>query len=229
MSITRSSSPARSRWSEALDPAQPSRSALVQALGGRRGIVDGGLPPLVFVAVNAVVGPYLSRPGSLMFAITAAGSVGLGIVGIRVLRKEPLRQVLGGLIGLTIAVAFALGSGEARGFFLPGIYVDGAYAVAFAASVMLRRPLVGVLWSVVFPSPKWWRDQRLRRRFAIATLGWSLVYAVRASVQTAFYVDDSPGFLALAKLLLGWPMTAIAVVLTLAYVRRLTSTMPSST
>jgi hypothetical protein len=180
---------------------------------------------LVFVAVNAVAGTQLPRPEALTYAIGGAVSVGLGVVGIRLLRREPLRQVLGGLAGLAIAVAFALGSGEARGFFLPGIYVDAAYALVLAGSVGVGRPLIGVLWGLVLRTDGAWRnDPRLRRRFAVATLGWSLVYAARAMTQAAFYVDDSPGFLAVTKLVLGWPLTALAVVLTLAYVRRLPRT-----
>jgi hypothetical protein len=201
------------------------RSRILELLGGRRGIVDGALPPLVFVAVNAVAGTQLPRPEALTYAIGGAVSVGLGVVGIRLLRREPLRQVLGGLAGLAIAVAFALGSGEARGFFLPGIYVDAAYALVLAGSVGVGRPLIGVLWGLVLRTDGAWRnDPRLRRRFAVATLGWSLVYAARAMTQAAFYVDDSPGFLAVTKLVLGWPLTALAVVLTLAYVRRLPRT-----
>jgi hypothetical protein len=203
------------------------RSRILELLGGRRGIVDGALPPVIFVTVNAAAG---SQPGgreALAYAIGGAASVGLGIVGIRVLRREPLRQALGGLAGLAIAVAFALGSGEARGFFLPGIYVDAAYAVVLAGSVVVGRPLIGLLWGLVFRSGGGWRgDPRLRRRFAVATLGWSLVYATRAVAQVAFYVDDSPGFLAVTKLVLGWPLTALAVVLTLAYVRRVRTLTP---
>jgi hypothetical protein len=197
------------------------RSRILEMLGGRRGIVDGALPPLVFVAVNAVAGSQLPRPTALTYAIGGAVTVGVGILGARALRGEPLRQALGGLAGLAIAVAFAFGSGEARGFFLPGIYVDAAYALVLAASVVVGRPLIGALWALVFRANGQWRDDpRLRRRFAVATLGWSLVYAARAVAQVVFYLDDSPGFLAVTKLALGWPLTALAVVLTLAYVRR---------
>ena len=212
-------------YATSTQPAAPStagdRARILELLGGRRGIVDGALPPLMFVAVNAVAGTQLPRPEALSYAIGGAVSVGLGIVGIRMLRREPLRQALGGLIGLAIVVAFALGSGEARSFFLPGIYVDAAYAAILAGSVAVGRPLIGALWGLVFRSGGEWRsDPRLRRRFAVATLGWSLLYATRAVAQAAFYVDDSPGFLAVTKLVLGWPLTALAVVLTLAYVRR---------
>ena len=130
--------------------ATDERARILELLGGRRGIVDGALPPLVFVAVNALAGAHLPRPEALPYAIGGAVSVGLGIIGVRMLRREPLRQALGGLLGLAIAVAFALGSGEARGFFLPGIYVDAAYAVVFAGSALIGRPLDGTVYGLLF-------------------------------------------------------------------------------
>lgn len=80
-------------------------AGLPPALGGTRGLVDGGLPPLVLVAVNAVVAAQTTRPAALVAAIGAATATGLGIVALRLLRKEPLRQAFGGLAGLAIAVA----------------------------------------------------------------------------------------------------------------------------
>ena len=126
-------------------PAAPA-TGLPPALGGPRGLVDGGLPPLVFVAVNAVAGAQTTRLAALVAAVGAAAATGLGIVALRLIRKEPLRQALGGLAGLTVAVLFAAGSGEARGFFLPGILVDAAYGLVFAGSALLGYPLVGTLY-----------------------------------------------------------------------------------
>jgi hypothetical protein len=214
-------------------PAAPStagdRSRVLELLGGHRGIVDGALPPLIFAAVNVVAGTQLPRAESLAYAIGGAVFAALGIVGMRILRREPLRQALAGLAGLAIAVAFALGSGEARGFFLPGIYVDAAYALILAGSVAVGRPLIGVLWGLAFRAAGEWRSApRLRRGFAVATLGWSLIYATRAVSQAAFYVDDSPGFLAVTELVLGWPLTALAVMVTLAYVRRVRTPQPGT-
>jgi hypothetical protein len=40
-------------------------AGLPPALGGTRGLIDGGLPPLVFVAVNAVAGAQTTRPIAL--------------------------------------------------------------------------------------------------------------------------------------------------------------------
>jgi hypothetical protein len=164
-----------------LDQARPHVFDLV---GGRRGAVDGGLPPLVFVIVNAVVGAHTTRPAALTSAIGAAAVTGLAIVALRLVRRESLKQALGGLAGLSIAVVFAARSGEARGFFLPGILVDAAYGVVFAASAAIGRPLVGTIYHLLYGDQARWRaDKRLRRAFSIATTGWAMVFATRDGVQ----------------------------------------------
>lgn len=209
--------------SRAAAPATRYPPALA-ALGGTRALVDGGLPPLVFVAVHAVVGAQTTRSTALVAAIGAAAATGLGIVALRLIRTEPLRQLLGGLAGLAVAVAFAATSGEARGFFLPGILVDAAYGLVFAGSALIGRPLVGTIYGLLYRRRDWGADERLRRLFVLATFGWSGVFAVRAGVQAFLYREDLPGLLAVGKLLLGWPLTIAAVVLTLAAVRRATAT-----
>jgi hypothetical protein len=204
-------------------PPDPVRARLVSALGGRRGVVDGGLPPLLFALVNAVVGANTTRQTGLWAAIGAAAVVGLVIVVLRRARREPLRQALGGLAGLAIAIGFALQSGEARGFFLPGIYVDAAYATVFFGSALVGRPLIGVIYGLLSGRRGHWRqDPSLRRTLTWATVGWSLVFAVRAGGQAYFYLGDQPALLAAGKLVLGWPLTVLAVALTFAAIGRST-------
>jgi hypothetical protein len=204
-------------------PPDPIRARLLSALGGRRGIVDGGLPPLLFAVVNAVVGAHTTRQTELWAAIGAAAAAGLGIVVLRWVHREPLRQALGGLAGLTIAIAFAVRSGEARGFFLPAIYVDAAYAVVFLSSALIGRPLIGTVYGLLSGRRDQWRGEpRLRRTLTIGTVGWSLVFSIRAGVQAHLYLADEPGLLAAGKLLLGWPLTIVAVALTLAAIGRVT-------
>jgi hypothetical protein len=181
------------------------------------------LPPVGFVAVNAVTGAFLARPDALRAAIATAVGTGLALVALRLARREPLQQAFRGLIGLAIAAVFAARTGEARDFFLPGIYVDAAWAAILATSIVAGRPLVGFVHAALFGRGAGWRsDTRLRRAFAIVTLGWAAVYATRALVQAGFYQADEAGLLAASKLILGWPLTLLAVGLTLMYVRRVT-------
>ena len=59
--------------------------------------------------------------------------------------------------------------------------------------------------------------------FTLATLGWSGVYLVRVAAQAYLYRRDATELLVVSKLLLGWPLTALAVAVTLAALRRATS------
>lgn len=195
--------------------------AVAKIIGGKRGIIDGALPPIVFVATNALSGLATDRSTALTVAASAAAGLAAVLVLVRLVRRESLKQAAQGLAGLAIAVGYAVWSGEARDFFLPGMYVDAVYGIAFAVSVVVGWPLVGVIYGLLFQTGSAWRhDRRLRRIFIVATLAWSAVYALRTGVQLAFYGADRPELLALGKLLLGWPLTVMVVGLTLAAVRK---------
>ena len=192
--------------------------ALISALGGVRGVVEGARPPLVFVAVNAAV---RASSNAVWIAAAAALLAGVLLVVSRVSARDSITRPLLGLSGVALAVGLTLWSGDARDFFLPGIWVDASYALVLIGSVIVGRPLLGVIHAGLFGRPRrWWIDRNARRAYGVVTLGWAGMYAVRAGVQTALYVQDRPGLLALAKVALGWPMTAAAVVLSLLYLNR---------
>jgi hypothetical protein len=207
--------------SDTLSGEPAAKPALVEALGGKRGLIDSGLPAVVFVLVNSVAQAFSTREAALNAAMVSAVAVGVLVVLLRLVRKETLQQAVSGFLGLAIAVFFARRSGEARGFFLPGIFINIAYGSAFLISALIGRPLVGAIYAAIDGLDKRWReDPRLRRVFAVATVGWSLVFASRAVVQGVLYAMDRPGLLAAARLLMGWPLTIAAVALTMAYVKR---------
>jgi hypothetical protein len=213
--------PAETDDERTVSGVKPLGPALVDSLGGKRGLLDSGLPAVVFVGVNAVVDAFAARSTALHVAIAAAVACGLGVIVLRLARKETVQQAVSGFLGLAIAVFFAARSGQARDFFKPGIYINAAYAAVFLGSVLVRRPLVGAIYSAVDGLGSAWReDRRLLRVFSVATVGWALVFALRAVVQTAFYNANRPDLLAVSRLLLGWPLTIAAVAGTIAFVRR---------
>lgn len=203
----------------------PGPRILLDRLGGVTGLVDGAVPPVVLVAVDAGAGLLgHGDHGLLLGAATAAASAG-GLAVLRLVEGRSLGGVLRGLVGLVIALALALWTGRARDFFLPGIGVDGLYALGLAVSAVVGRPLVGHAYALLFRLGRAWRDDaRLRRVMVWATWGWSAVHGLRCAVQLIFYRLDSPALLAAAKLALGWPLTAMAVVLTLRAAGRVRST-----
>jgi Protein of unknown function (DUF3159) len=183
------------------------RQQLLNGLGGWSGTLITAIPTVVFVAVNSVAG---LRP-AIISAIAAA--VVLAIY--RMVRKQPVQQALTGLIGVVVASVIAGGMGQARGYFLLGIWTSFAYAAAFAGSLIVRRPLVGLAWEFLDPSPgvtrPWYRQPQLLRAYALATAGGLLVFLARGVVQTALFRQDATGWLAVARIAMGYPLFLFAL------------------
>lgn len=186
-------------------------------MGGWSGTIVAAIPPVVFVIVNAVTG--------LRTAIGAAVAAGVLVAGYRMARRQPVQQALTGLFSVAIAAAIAARTGEARGFFLLGIAAAFGYAAVFAVSLLVRRPLVGVIWEYLDPSPlpvgqRWYRLRELRRAYDVATLAVLAMFLARAVVQLSLFQENRTGLLAATKLAMGLPLYLAVVGVVIWVVRR---------
>jgi hypothetical protein len=69
---------------------------------------------------------------------------------------------------------------------------------------------------------------RAVRAFDIATLGWVLVFGARFVVQRLLYDADKTGWLGVARLGMGWPLTAIAALATYAAIKVVQRALPDA-
>lgn len=181
---------------------------LGRMVGGRRGVVDAATPGVALVMVDAVT--------ALKWAIVAAVGVAAAIAVLRLLRREPLRQAGAGVLGLAAAAALAAYTGDAKTYFLPGILVNAAWAVATVTSIVIGRPLLGYAAALLDRGYAHWQtDSGLRRAAALATAIWAVVFTSRACVQGYLYVHDDVHWLAPVKLGMGLPLWFAAVAATL--------------
>lgn len=163
-----------------------------------RVLVDTGLGPVAFVTVNALA----DLDTAAIVALAISGVVAL----YRAIRRHPLTNAIGGMLGTGLAVFIALKTGSASGYFVPRALQNAGLALAFAISVLVRRPLVGVIAAPLYHIPSGWReDARVRRPFAEASLVWAALFALRATVYTVFILLGKEGALAAAVVVLGWP------------------------
>ncbi|GAC48229.1 DUF3159 domain-containing protein [Gordonia aichiensis] len=191
---------------------QPTPTVLDQ-LGGVSGLISSTIPVVVFVAVNAAVG--------MTAAIIAALATAVVLAIARLLRHDGLAPAVSGFLGVAICVFIAHRVGDAKGYFLFGIWTSLAYAGILLASILLRWPLVGVAWNYVNGAgTRWRRDRRTLLAYDIATAFWGLVFAGRYLAQSSLYDSGDTGWLAAARIGMGWPLTALAVVVTVVLVRR---------
>jgi hypothetical protein len=188
------------------------RTALENLLGGNRGILDLAAPPITFVSVNAAT--------SLGPAIGAALGCAALLLAVRVVRREHVRHAVWGFLAVAVASTFAAVSGQARDYFLPGILINLGYGAAFALSALVGYPALGLALAPLEGFGDAWRaNAPVRRAFSRATWLWTALFLVRAAVQGWFYLADQPGWLAVAKLLTGWPLFIVALSPTLALIR----------
>ncbi|MGB9378435.1 MAG: DUF3159 domain-containing protein [Mycobacteriales bacterium] len=198
---------------EPAETPKSGRTRFDEQFGGIRGMVDSGLPVVLFVIVNAAAG--------LRWAIWAAVAAGVAVLILRLARREPVQFAISGFLGVAFAAFLAHRLGRAEGFFIPGIVLNAAYFAAFGVSLLIRRPLVGVVWTYLDNGTADWRSQPpLRRAYAQATVLWTAMFAAKTAVQGFFYLNQEPGWLAVTKLAMGYPLFAIVVAATLWLVRR---------
>ncbi len=189
------------------------QQTLLEQMGGISGLIYSSVPVLVFVLLNSLFGLTVGIWGAL-------GSAAL-ITVVRVVRKEPLQPAISGFFGVGIAAFIAYRTGSAKGFFLFGIWASLVYGSVVLGSVLVRRPLVGVIWSFLNGHGMAWRsDRKAVFAYNVATLTWVAVFGARFVVQRWLYDEDQTGWLAFARLAMGYPLTAIALVVTVWAVTR---------
>jgi hypothetical protein len=186
---------------------------LWEQMGGLVGFISASIPVAVFVIVNWAT--------SMWPAIWSAVGVAVAIAIWRVLRKEQLMPAISGIFGVAIAAFIAYRVGEAKGFFLYGIWVSMVLGGLFLVSLVVRWPLVGVIWSGLNSHGFGWHaNPKSRRDYDLATIAWTLVFGARVVVQQWLYNVDETTLLGVARIAMGYPLTALALLVTVWAVRR---------
>lgn len=138
----------------------------------------------------------------------------------RLYRRDSVQPAISGFIGVGISALIAWIVGASKGYFLLGIWTSLIWAGVFAVSVLIRRPIVGYAWSWLQSKDRAWRsNRRAVLAFDIATLTWVLVFAARFVVQRHLYDLDQTGWLGVARIAMGWPLTAVAALVTYLAIR----------
>lgn len=204
--------PRESGSSEQMTTNRVNPERLLAQAGGVSGVIYSSLPVVVFVIASSVSG--------LAAAIAAALGVAAVVLLWRLVRRESAQPAFSGFFGVALCALIAYAMGESKGYFLLGIWMSLLWAVVFAASVLIRRPLVGYGWSWATGRGDRWRGvPRAVHAFDVASAAWVLVFAARFVVQGLLYNADRTGWLAAARIGMGWPLTVLAALATYAAIR----------
>lgn len=188
---------------------------LLERMGGVSGLVYASLPTFAYVIANAIAG--------LNAAVVISVCVSVGLIVFRLSRKQPIQPAVSGLLGVVVAALIAYYTGSAKDYFLPGIWLSLAMAVVFSVSLLVRRPLVGVIWNLLRsagPDRSWRADTVALHAFDVATLAFVALFTARFVVQQWLYDGGFSGWLALARIAMGYPLLGVVSVVVYWAVRR---------
>ncbi|PRY21976.1 DUF3159 domain-containing protein [Pseudosporangium ferrugineum] len=188
---------------------------LAEVLGGRRAALDATVPPVLFVA------GWLIGGRSLGAGAAAALAAALLVAVLRLRQGERPRAVLVGLLGVCVAALIAMRTGRAEDFFLLQIVSNAASALAWAVSIVIRWPLLGVVVGAVLGQrTRWRRDPALLRAYGRGSWVWVLQYVLRLAVFVPLWAAHQVVALGVARVALTWPLVAACLAVSWWVIRR---------
>lgn len=199
----------------AADIQEESSNPLHHLLGGWRGGLESAAPSIV-LAVS-----YVASGSNLNIALIAALAVAAVLALLRIARREKPVRVVGGLLAVGIAALVAARTGSAVDYFLPSLLANVVSALAWALSILIGWPLLGVILGFAFKQRATWRDDAdLVHAYSVASWVWTISFVVRAAVQLPLWLTDNVVGLAIARLVLGWPMVLGVIAMSWWLIRR---------
>ena len=185
------------------------------ALGGPLGIAESVLPSAAFVLTYTITGQETEPSVAVAVALGAVFAVA------RIVRGQTPQFALAGLAGLALSAYVVSRTGRAEDFFLPGLLANAAYALAYAISIIVRWPLLGVIVSAASQRSMEWRDDPEQvRAYSRASWIWVALFSLRLAVQLPLYLAGAVVALGVARVAMGIPLFVIGIWLSWLLLRK---------
>jgi hypothetical protein len=160
------------------DSKAVTEAALFEAFGGVRGMVETVVPGLLFVTIFTI-------NKDLHMSAIAALAVSLVLVVVRLVMKDTVKHAFSGVFG----VVFAMMTGNAKDFYLPGMLYTLGLAVAYIVTTLCGVPLIGLILGPVFKENLSWRTRNPGRKkaYAKASWAWGLILLAKCAILFPMY------------------------------------------
>jgi len=177
------------------------KDKVLNALGGKRGLIDSGLPALVFLIVFNISGKDVDT------SLYAAVALSILLTLLRLIKRETIQHAFSGLIGVGICALISKRTGNAADFYLPGLWINAAYGLLYAITNLVKWPILGVMLGPILGENLLWRKDPARLNAYIkAGWLWVAMFAARLIVQYPLYKSGNINVLGTARLLMGYPL-----------------------
>jgi hypothetical protein len=174
--------------------------SLLASIGGFQGLIESTLPGFLYVLTFAI---WRNLPISIGTVVVAV----LALTIRHFIKKRPVTQLIGSLVGIGLAIYLTLRpGGQAGDFYLKDFWTNGIYGSVLLLSVLIRLPIIGVMVGLFTNQGLTWRkDRRKLMFFDLVTLLWVGLFATRLAVELPLYFMGDIVTLGFIKLVLGLP------------------------
>lgn len=164
------------------DAKAVTEAALFEAFGGVRGMVETVVPGLLFVTIFTI-------NKDLHVSAIAALAVSLLLVAVRLIRRDTVKHAFSGVFGVAFGVVFAMMTGNAKDFYLPGMLYTLGLAVAYIGTSVAGVPLIGLILGPVFKENLSWRTRNPGRKSAYtkASYAWGFILLAKCAILFPLY------------------------------------------
>lgn len=176
------------------------RDKVIGALGGTKGLIDSGLPAIVFlIAFNVTK--------DVRTAITSALALSLILAIFRLARKDTIQHSISGVVGVLICAYFANRSGNATDFYIPKLLTNLGYGTVYLIANLVGWPILGLVLGPLLGENLTWRNNPARKKMYLkASWIWVAMFFSRIAVQYPIYRSGNVNLLGTVNLAMGYPL-----------------------
>ena len=182
------------------------RDKVVNALGGKKGLIDSGLPSILFLIVFNIA-------DNLRTALFAAVITSALLTILRLIKKDTIQHVISGFIGVAFCAYLANRTGNATDFFLPEFLTNLVYGTVYLIANLVGWPILGLVLGPILGENLLWRNHPERKK-AYVRAGWLWVamFYLRLLIQVPIYLSgpENLNLLGSVNLAMGYPLFAAA-------------------
>lgn len=176
------------------------KETVLKALGGKKGLIDSGLPSVVFLVA-------FNLKHDLRIAIWAALTLSISLAIIRLAKKDTIQHSISGMLGVLICAYFANRSGNASDFYIPKLLTNLAYGSAYLIANLVGWPLLGiVLGPLLGENFEWRKNPERKKLYTRASWIWVAMFFSRIAVQYPIYRSGNVNLLGTVNLAMGYPL-----------------------
>jgi len=180
--------------------AQEDRDKVLSAFGGRKGLIDSGIPSIIFLVTFNITHHLHS---ALLASVAISGLLTL----IRLIRRDTLQHALSGLVGVLICAWFANKTGNPSDLYIPKLLTNLGYGSVYLIANLAGWPVLGLMLGPILGENLKWRNYPERKRaYMSASWLWVLMFFTRIAVQYPIYRSGNLNLLGSVNLAMGYPL-----------------------